>query len=124
MLSFTSLTVGLAQGNGPSISRIIILVLGLLVAVVVLAIIAPQLLRGRAGGQGPLVSRTEAGAPTAAVQWLLSPERTVTILEGEGIVNDATGLVAYRVAVAPVGSGVLGLVQAGVHFVVLSVVRI
>src|SRR6266700_138816 len=43
MFSFTSLTASLAQGNGPSISSILILVLGLLVAVVALAIIAPRL---------------------------------------------------------------------------------
>src|SRR5437868_1330180 len=43
MFSFTSLTASLAQGNGPSISNILILVLGLLVAVVALAIIAPRL---------------------------------------------------------------------------------
>src|SRR2546421_11825536 len=43
VFSFTSLTASLAQGNGPSISSILILVLGLLVAVVALAIIAPGL---------------------------------------------------------------------------------
>src|SRR6266702_3934706 len=43
MFSFTSLTASLAQGNGPSISSILILVLGLLVAVVALAIIALRL---------------------------------------------------------------------------------
>src|SRR5438128_1807439 len=43
MFSFTSLTASLAQGNGPSISSILILVLGLMVAVVALAIIAPGL---------------------------------------------------------------------------------
>jgi NhaP-type Na+/H+ or K+/H+ antiporter len=35
-----SLTAGLAQGNGPSLSRLIILLLGLLVAVVALCILA------------------------------------------------------------------------------------
>src|SRR5207244_2100140 len=43
MFSFTSLTASLAQGNGPSISSILILLLGLLVSVVALAIIAPRL---------------------------------------------------------------------------------
>src|SRR5207245_3985545 len=43
MFSFTSLTASLTQGNGLSISSILILVLGLLVAVVALAIIAPWL---------------------------------------------------------------------------------
>ena len=43
MHSFTSLTASLAQGNGSSISSILILVLGLLVAMVILAIVAPGL---------------------------------------------------------------------------------
>ncbi|MFL5653569.1 MAG: hypothetical protein ACJ8CB_05255, partial [Ktedonobacteraceae bacterium] len=43
MFSFTSLTASLAQGNGSSISSILILVLALMVAVVALAIIAPGL---------------------------------------------------------------------------------
>ncbi len=43
MLSFTSLPASFAQGNGPSLSSIIILILGLLVAMVILAIIAPRL---------------------------------------------------------------------------------
>jgi CPA1 family monovalent cation:H+ antiporter len=43
VLSFTSLTASLAQGNGSSISSILILVLGLLVAIVILAIVAPGL---------------------------------------------------------------------------------
>ena len=40
MLSFTSLTASLAQGNGPSLSSILILILGLLVAMVVLVRVA------------------------------------------------------------------------------------
>jgi Na+/H+ antiporter len=43
VLSFTSLTAVLAQGNGSSISSILILVLGLLVAMVILAMVAPRL---------------------------------------------------------------------------------
>ncbi len=43
MLSFMSLTASLAQGNVLSISRIIILILGLLVAMVALCIMAPRL---------------------------------------------------------------------------------
>ncbi len=43
MLSFMSLTASLAQGNGSSISRIIILILGLLVAMVALCIMTPRL---------------------------------------------------------------------------------
>ena len=206
MFSFTSLTASLAQGNGPSISSILILVLGLLVAVVALAIIAPRLhipypillvlgglLLGFVPGLprftldpdvvfllflplllsssawqtswrdfhanlrpisllafgmvllttiviavvvhvlipglpwavafvlGAIVSPTDAVAATAIAQRLGIPQRIVTILEGESLVNDATGLVAYRFAVAAVVTGVFSLGEASLQFVVVSV---
>ncbi len=206
MFSFTSLTASLAQGNGPSISSILILVLGLLVAVVALAIIAPRLhipytillvlgglLLGFVPGLprftldpdvvfllllppllyssawqtswrdfhanlrpisllalglvllttivvavvvhvlipdlpwavafvlGAIVSPTDAVAATAIAQRLGIPQRIVTIVEGESLVNDATGLVAYRFAVAAVVTGVFSLGEASLQFVVVSV---
>jgi len=206
MFSYTSLTAGLAQGNGPSISNILILVLGLLVAVVALAIIAPRLhipytillvlgglLLGFVPGLprftldpdvvfllllppllsssawqtswrdfhanlrpisllalglvllttivvavvahvlipdlpwavafvlGAIVSPTDAVAATAIAQRLGIPQRIVTIIEGESLVNDATGLVAYRFAVAAVVTGVFSLGEASLQFVVVSV---
>ncbi len=205
MFSFTSLTASLAQGNGPSISSILILVLGLLVAVVALAIIAPGLhipysillvlgglLLGFVPGLprftldpdvvfllllppllyasawqtswrdfhanlrpisllalglvllttvvvavvahvlipdlpwavafvlGAIVSPTDAVAATAIAQRLGIPQRIVTIVEGESLVNDATGLVAYRFAVAAVVTGVFSLGEASLQFVVVS----
>src|SRR6266571_3295690 len=205
MFSFTSLTASLAQGNGPSISSILILVLGLLVAVVALAIIAPRLhipysillvlgglLLGFVPGLprftldpdvvfllllppllyssawqtswrdfhanlrpisllalgmvllttivvavvahvlipglpwavafvlGAIVSPTDAVAATAIAQRLGIPQRIVTIVEGESLVNDATGLVAYRFAVAAVVTGVFSLGEASLQFVVVS----
>src|SRR5260370_37167772 len=46
--------------------------------------------------------------------------RVVTIVEGESMVNDATGLVLYRFAVAAVVSGGFSLWQASWQFVVVS----
>jgi len=206
VFSFTSLTASLAQGNGPSISSILILVLGLLVAVVALAIIAPRLhipytillvlgglLLGFVPGLprftldpdvvfllllppllyssawqtswrdfhanlrpisllalglvllttivvavvahvlipdlpwavafvlGAIVSPTDAVAASAIAQRLGIPHRIVTIIEGESLVNDATGLVAYRFAVAAVVAGVFSPFEASLQFVVVSV---
>src|SRR2546421_617135 len=123
MFSFTSLTASLAQGNGPSISSILILVLGLVVAVVALAIIAPRLHIPYSIllVLGAIVPPTDAVAATAIAQRLGIPQRIVTILEGESLVNDATGLVAYRFALAAVVTGVFSLGEAGLQFVVVSV---
>ena len=48
---------------------------------------------------GALVSPPDAVAATAVTRGLGVPRRIVAILEGESLVNDATGLVAYRIAV-------------------------
>jgi CPA1 family monovalent cation:H+ antiporter len=45
------------------------------------------------------------------------PRRLVTVLEGESLVNDATALVAYRLAVAAVVAGSFTLWEAGLRFV-------
>ncbi|MGI4871102.1 MAG: Na+/H+ antiporter [Janthinobacterium lividum] len=54
---------------------------------------------------GAIVSPPDAVAATAATQGLPLPKRITTILEGESLVNDATGLIAYRYAVAAVITG-------------------
>ena len=70
---------------------------------------------------GAIVSPTDAIAATTVAQRLGVPRRIVTILEGESLVNDATGIVAYRVAVAVVVTGVFSVWEAGLQFVVGAV---
>ena len=48
------------------------------------------------------------------------PRRIVTILEGESLVNDATGLVAYRFALAAVTTGSFSLTHAAGRFGVVA----
>ena len=42
----------------------------------------------------------------------------MTILEGESLVNDATGIVAYRIAMAAVVTGAFSLWEAGLQFMI------
>jgi monovalent cation/hydrogen antiporter len=70
---------------------------------------------------GAIVSPTDAIAATAVAQRLGVPRRIVTILEGESLVNDATGIVAYRIAVVAVVAGTFSLWEAGVQFIVGAV---
>jgi Na+/H+ antiporter len=49
---------------------------------------------------GAIVSPTDPLAATVNARLLGVPRRIVTLLEGEALVNDATALVAYRIAVA------------------------
>jgi len=65
---------------------------------------------------GAIISPPDAVAATAATKGLSVPRRVITILEGESLVNDATGLIAYKYAVAAVMSGTFVLWQAGLQF--------
>jgi Na+/H+ antiporter len=67
---------------------------------------------------GAIVSPTDPLAATAIGRRLGVPRRLITLLEGESLVNDATALVAYRVAVAAAVSGSFVVWQAGLRFVV------
>ena len=71
---------------------------------------------------GAIVSPPDAVAATAIAQRLGLPPRLVTILEGESLVNDATALVAFRLAVAAAGFGaVFSLTEAAGSYVFVSV---
>jgi Na+/H+ antiporter len=49
---------------------------------------------------GAIVSPTDPAAATAVMRRVGAPRRLVNVLEGESLVNDATALVSYKVAVA------------------------
>src|SRR6266702_1504364 len=65
---------------------------------------------------GAIVSPPDAVAATAILSRLNIPRRVVTVLEGESLVNDATGLVIYKFAVAAVLTGAFSLWQASLEF--------
>ena len=66
---------------------------------------------------GAIVSPTDALAATAIARRLGVPRRLVTLLEGESLINDATALVAYRIAVAAAVGGSFVVWEAGLRFV-------
>lgn len=69
---------------------------------------------------GALVSPPDAVAATAVTRGLGVSRRLVSILEGESLVNDATGLVAYRIAVAATMAGVFSFWDAASQFVIVA----
>jgi len=69
---------------------------------------------------GAIISPPDAVAATAATKGLGVPKRIITVLEGESLVNDATGLIAYRYAVAAVVSGTFSFWHAGLEFIVVA----
>ena len=67
---------------------------------------------------GAIVSPTDAIAATTIAQRLGVPRRIVTVLEGESLVNDATGIVAYRIALGVVAGAAFSLTESVLLFVV------
>ena len=82
-----------------------LLAVGLVLATTVaVAVLAHAMVQGMtwpaAFALGAIVSPTDPLAASAIGRRLGVPRRLLTVLEGESLVNDATALVAYRIAVA------------------------
>jgi monovalent cation/hydrogen antiporter len=67
---------------------------------------------------GAIVSPTDPLAATSIARRLGVPRKLVTIVEGESLVNDGTGLVLYRVAVVAVVTGSFSAYYTGGLFLV------
>lgn len=65
---------------------------------------------------GAIVSPPDAVAAKAVLQHLPVPRRLVTILEGESLVNDASGLMLYRATAAAALTGVFNWSDAALAF--------
>jgi len=68
---------------------------------------------------GAILAATDAVAAISITRNLGLPRHTVTILEGESLINDASALVAYRFAVASVMGSAFVWWQASLTFVLL-----
>src|SRR6267378_4595712 len=68
---------------------------------------------------GAIVAPPDVVAPLAIARKLGLPRRILTVLEGEGLANDATALILYRFAVAAISTGLFSLPQAAGTFVVI-----
>jgi Na+/H+ antiporter len=92
---------------------ILLLAIGLVIATtIVVAYLASWIIPGLplAAGfvLGAIISPPDAIAASAIAQKLGLPRRVVTILEGESLVNDASALVIYKVALAALGISMTG----------------
>jgi Na+/H+ antiporter len=70
---------------------------------------------------GAIVSPPDAVAATTILSRLNIPRNVVTILEGESLVNDASGLVIYKLAIAAVLTGAFSFMDASAQFALVSV---
>ena len=81
----------------------------------------PDLSWAAAFALGAIVSPPDVVATTAILGRFKIPQRVISILEGESLVNDATGLVLYKFAVSAALTGVFSLTEASIEFVLIAV---
>ena len=67
-----------------------------------------------------ILSPTDVVAVGAISSRVKIPKTITHILEGEGLMNDASGLVAFKFAVAATVTGVFSIVEASVSFILIA----
>lgn len=108
------------------IRPVMALAFGLVLATVVgvgyaLHALIPSLPLAAAFALGAIVSPTDAVATAAMTERLPLPRRVTLILNGESLINDASGLVAFKFAVAAVATGAFSLLDASGALVLVAV---
>ena len=78
--------------------------------------VVPGIPSAAAFALGAIVAPTDPLAATTIARRLAVPRRIINVLEGEGLLNDATALVLYRVAVGAAVSGSWSAPAAGLEF--------
>ena len=69
---------------------------------------------------GAILAPTDPVAAEAVFRRLGVPGRVGTVVGGESLINDGTGLVAYRIAVAAVMFGTFSVWEAGLEFLLVG----
>ena len=83
--------------------------------------LVPGLTLAMAFALGAVVSPTDAVAVNAITERLRVPARLTTVLNGESLMNDATGLVTFKFALAAVVAGGFSLSRMVLDFSLLAV---
>nr|WP_315034037.1 Na+/H+ antiporter [uncultured Chryseobacterium sp.] len=69
---------------------------------------------------GGIVSPPDAVAATTVLKGLKVPKRTIAILEGESLINDASSLIVFRFALAAVITGAFSMQEATGQFFLVA----
>jgi monovalent cation/hydrogen antiporter len=95
------------RDNWAPVTSLVVFAVGLTTAAVavVTRTLIPTMPWAPAIALGAVVAPPDAVAATAVLRQLRPPHRILTILEGESLLNDASALLIYRLAVGAVGAG-------------------
>ena len=103
------------------VTSLVLVAVGLTTATV--AVVARWLVPGMPWGAaialGAIVAPPDAAAATAVLRQLRLPHRMLVILEGESLLNDASALLVYRLAVTATVSGALTAPQIALTLLVV-----
>ncbi|MED2998251.1 Na+/H+ antiporter [Bacillus velezensis] len=104
---------------------ILLLALGLVFATVIVGgytihWMIPSIPLAAAFGLAAILSPTDVVAVSALSGRVKMPKGILRLLEGEGLMNDASGLVAFKFAIAAAVTGAFSLAQAAFSFVLIS----
>jgi CPA1 family monovalent cation:H+ antiporter len=91
------------------------------VVAIVVHLLAPGLPWAACFALGAIVSPPDAVSARAVLQRVKLPQRLTTLLEGESLLNDASGLVLFRFAVAAILTGSFNAVDASLEFGFLAI---
>lgn len=92
-----------------------------LAVALVAKLLVPELPWWAAVTLGAIVAPPDAVAAAAVLKQVRLPKRIVTVLEGESLINDASSLVLYRLAVTATLAGTFSLGAGALQFVLAAV---
>ncbi|MET0453284.1 MAG: Na+/H+ antiporter [Mycobacterium sp.] len=105
-----------ANLRGLTLSTIVLVLATMTVVACTAHLLIPGMSWQAAFVLGAIVSPTDPVAAATIMRRLDAPRRLVSAVEGEGLFNDGTALVAYRVALAATVAGGFSLAEAGLRF--------
>ena len=106
------------KDNWAEVTGLVVFAVGLttLAVAVVVRTLMPEIPWGPAIALGAVVAPPDAVAATSVLRQLKPPHRILTILEGESLLNDATALLIYRLAVGAVAANELSVADVAPAF--------
>ncbi len=99
----------------------LVVLLTMVVVAIVVRQLTPEFTWPAAFLLGAIIAPPDPIAAIAVLRTIAAPRAISTILEGEGLVNDATALVSYQIAVAAGVAGTFSVEHAALRFVIAAV---
>ena len=108
------------------IKPVMLMALGLVITTVIgvglfIHLVWPDLPIGAAFAIAAILCPTDAPAVQAITQGKVLPKGAMTILEGESLLNDAAGIISFKIAVGVLVTGAFSLFEAIQQFLISSI---